>query len=431
MQVGDFKVPIYATPSKKPGRVYPGFTAVFESGGKLKRHWRASKEDLRRELRQILGDGDEVNLRGPALREYERARNIANELGMEIDEALLHCKRQRTLAHEKGCTVEDALAYYSKHHDQSKYAAPAPQVVEAFLADRKLMGNSAEDIATLRCRLHRFTGEFSCPLRDITKDQYRKYLAATGCSLRDRRNHREAISRLVNWAKDNDYLPADHPGVPRTGSRVRIPPKRVEVYDLGQRELLIAQARPVELPLTLVRAYVPIRAKECGLVSWEDFNWKTARLTVYGDSAKKRKLRSVSLVPELVARLEPHLEAEGRVYPFKSFYKVGPRLARKAGIKWIRNGWRCSVISHLQAVVRDMGRVADEAGNSPDQIKQHYWKELDPELGRAWYGLKPGQHHPLEPVRQVVWEDQQQVISVDPALLPDNVVPLASVASQH
>jgi hypothetical protein len=66
--------------------------------------------------------------------------------------------------------------------------------------------------------------------------------------LRDQRNHREAVSRLVNWAKDNDYLPADHPGVPRTGSRVRIPPKRVEVFDHGQRELLIAHARPVELP---------------------------------------------------------------------------------------------------------------------------------------------------------------------------------------
>jgi integrase len=431
VQVGDFKVPIYATPSRKGGRVYPGFTAVFESRGKLKRPWRASREDLRRELRQIFGDGDEVNLRGPALREYERARSIANELGMEMDEALLQCKRQRTLAHEKGCTVEDALAYYSKHHDQSKYATPAPQVVEAFLADRKLMGNSAEDIATLRCRLHRFVGVFSCPLRDITTDQYRKYVAATGCSLRDRRNHREAISRLVNWAKNNDYLPADHPGVPRTGSRVRIPGKRVEVYDREQRELLIAQARLVELPLALVRTYVTIRSKECALVSWEDINWKTARLTVYADAAKKREPRSVSLVPELVARLAPHRKPEGRLYPFKSFYKVGPRLAKKAGIKWIRNGWRCSVISHLQAFVRDLGRVADEAGNSPGQIKKHYLKEVDPESGHKWFGLKPGQHHPLEPVRHVIVEGQQQVVPVDPALLPENVIPFVTVASQH
>jgi integrase len=425
-------VPIYATPSrKKDKRVYPGFTAYYKSGGRGKRLWRAGKEDLHRELRQLFGDGHEVTLSGPALREYERARKIASELGMEIDEALLRLKKLDTVAKDMGSTVEDALDNYALHHDQSKYSTPAPQVREAFLADRKLMGNGEEDIATLRCRLNRFTNQFNCPLRDITKEQYRAYLRATGRSLRDRRNHRSSVSRLVNWAKDNDYVPADHPGVPRTGSRVRIPPKRVEVFDREQRERLIAQAQPVELPLTFLRAYVPIRSKECSLVSWEDINWKTGTLTVYADGAKKRESRSISLVPELVARLEPHCKSEGRLYPFKSFYKVGPRLAQKAGLQWIRNGWRCSVISYLQAIVRDLGRVADEAGNSPQQIKRCYLKNVDPESGRAWFGLKANQHHPVEPVRQVVAEGQQRIVPIDPLLLPANVIPFASAASQH
>jgi integrase len=252
-----------------------------------------------------------------------------------------------------------------------------------------------------------------------------------GKSVRDRHNHREAVSRFVNWAKESDYLPHDHPGVPGTRSQVKAPPKRVEVYNRSQRELLIAQAGPIEVPLTLVRAYVTIRPKECGLVSWEDFSWKTFRLTIYGDSAKTRVSRSVSLVPELVARLEPYRKAEGRLYPFKSFYKVGPRLARRAGMKWIRNGWRCSVISHLQAFVRDLGRVADEAGNSPDQIKEHYLKEIDPEAGREWFGLEPHQFHPLEPTRQVVEASQQPKSPSAPDQLPANVIPFASVASQR
>jgi integrase len=262
------------------------------------------------------------------------------------------------------------------------------------------MGNSAEDIATLRCRLRRFAAQFDCPLRDISKEQYRTYFSQTGRSLRDRRNHRSSVARLVNWAKDNDYLPSDHPGIPRTGSRVRIPSKRVEVFDRDRRELLIEQARPVEMPLALFRAYTPIRSKECALIAWEDINWKTLTATVYADAAKKRELRSVSLVPELAARLEPYRQPAGRLYPFKNFYKVGPRLAKKAGVPWIRNGWRCSAISYLQAIVRDLGRVADEAGNSPHQIKRYYLKNVDAESGRAWFGLKPNQHHPLEPVRE-------------------------------
>lgn len=430
MQVGGQQVPIYATPSKKHGRVYAGFTAYFESGGRGERLWRARKEDLRRELRQLFGDGDEVILRGPSLREYERARTIATELGMEIDEALLRLRNLHTAARNKGGTIEEALDYFALHHDQSSFSIPCPQVVEAFLADRKLMGNSAEDIATLRSRLHRFAAQFACPLRDITKEEYRNYFAATGRSLRDRRNHRSSVGRLVNWARDHDYLPADHPGVPGTGSRVRIPPKQVQVFDREQRELLIAQARSVELPLTLLRAYVPIRSKECALVSWQAINWKTATLTVYADKAKTRESRSVSLVPELLARLEPHRKLEGRLYPFKSFYKVGPRLARKAGLQWIRNGWRCSAISYLQAIVRDLGRVADEAGNSPTQIRRCYLKNLDAESGRAWFGLKPDQLHPVEPVRQVVEGVQQRSVPIHPVPVPANVIQFASAASQ-
>ncbi|MCL5096349.1 MAG: hypothetical protein M1608_02190 [Candidatus Omnitrophica bacterium] len=281
--VGGVDVSIYDTPSRKAKRVYHAFTARFCSGGRWTRIVRSQKRELHRELERLFGGGEEITLRGPSLREYERARECASGMGMDIDEALVRMKKLDAAAREKGSTIQEALDYFARHHDQAKFSTRCRQVVDTFLADRKAMGNSAEDIATLRCRLNRFASEVECPLRDISKDQYRAYFSTTGCSLRDRRNHRSSVGRLVNWAKDNDYLPADHPGIPRTGSRARIPSKRVEVFDRKQRELLIAQARPVELPLTLLRAYVPIRSKECALVSWEDINWKTATLTVYAD----------------------------------------------------------------------------------------------------------------------------------------------------
>jgi integrase len=434
VNVGSFRVPVYATPSLKGRHEYPGFTALYKDGDGPHRIFRSSLDDLRAEVKMrvtplAIGKADCLVLRGGERAVYERAKQEAAAMGLDADQAVLRLKEVVIRAERAGCTLQEALDYYTHHHNQSKFSTPNRQVVEAFLVDRKLMGNSPEDIATLRCRLHRFATEFPCPLRDITKDQYRRYFATTGISLRDRFNHRSSVCRLVTWARNNDYLPIDHPGIPRTGTRVRIPSKRVEVFNREQRELLIAQTRPVELPLTLLRAYVPIRSKECALVSWEDINWKTARLTVYADGAKKRELRSVSLIPELLARLEPHRNSVGRIYPFNSFYKVGPRLARKAGIRWIRNGWRCSVISHLQAFVRELGRVADEAGNSPTQIKQHYLKEIDPEMGRAWFGLSSGQYHPLEPVRQLITDCQQAVVGITPGSLPENVIRFASASS--
>ena len=137
------------------------------------------------------------------------------------------------------------------------------------------------------------------------------------------------------------------------------------------------------------------------------------------------------LVPELLKRLSAYRQQTGRIYPYKSFNRVGPRLARKAGIKWIRNGWRCSVISHLQAFVRDLSRVANEAGNSPREIKRSYLKPLAPEAGRAWFGMATNDWHPLAPARTGTDDrPQRESTATDLAFNAPNVIPFPQVASQ-
>jgi hypothetical protein len=98
---------------RRPRRLgYPRFTAVFQSGGTPRRVWRASKPELRRELQKLLGGGDELTLRGPALREYERARKLAQDMGTEM--ALLRLTKLENAAHKSASTVEEALDYYSR-----------------------------------------------------------------------------------------------------------------------------------------------------------------------------------------------------------------------------------------------------------------------------------------------------------------------------
>ena len=402
VQVGNFKVPIYATPSHKGRREYPGFTARFRDANGVQRPFRASLDELRAEVKARVtplakGQSDCLVLRGAERAVFERAKREAVAMGLELDLAVVEIKAIRASAQEAGCLVEEAVKFWKRHHDHSKFATPVPQVVEAFLADRKEMGNSAEDIADLRHRLRRFAKEFTSPFRDITEDQYRRYFSSTGCGLRDRRNHRSVVRRCVNWAKNNGYLLAHHPGVPATGSKVRIPPKPIEVFDRERRDKMIQQARPVELPATLIAAYVPRRSKEIGLALWDAINWETGHLTIHAGGAKLRHSRTVYLVPKLRELLKPYRQASGRIYPFKNFDRVGPRLARKAGIKWIRNGWRCTVISHLQAFVRCPERVAYEAMTSQGVMEEHYLKDLSPEVGRAYFGLAENDRHPLEP----------------------------------
>jgi molybdopterin converting factor small subunit len=69
---------------------------------------RASITELRQEMNKLFVTGDEVTLRGPALREYERAREVAKSMGMEIDEALLQLRKLDAAAHNQGVAVEQA-----------------------------------------------------------------------------------------------------------------------------------------------------------------------------------------------------------------------------------------------------------------------------------------------------------------------------------
>lgn len=398
--VGDRVAKVLWTPSKKKGHEYPGFTADLRPFG-LKNVWGSTpailEEKVRAALAPLTGEADKLTLERGALREHERAKRIAAELGLELDGALQRLRSVEQLAATKGCTVEQAVEYWARHHDQSKFNTPVTKVVDAFLGACTENGNTKEDISTMKGKLKKFGSAFCCPLSEIPAEQYCAYFRTIAGSARNKRNHRSTVRRLVNWAKDNGYLALDHPGLPRFAGRVKVAPKRVEVFDLRQREELIKQARLIERPMTLIKAYVPIRAKEAGISCWENIDWDVGIIMVCGDEAKKREPRSIRLPRELCERLRPLARPAGRIYPYKSFYKVGPRLARKARLKWIKNGWRTTTISHLQAAVNDMPRVAEEAGTSVNKLKSNYLKPLRPDVGRAYFGLKKGERHPIEP----------------------------------
>ena len=400
IRVGEHDVRVYPSPSKKGSREYPGFVADLRPFG-LKQKWSSTLAALGQSVQELVGplvgECETLTLRRGQLRAYERAIKIAVELQLELDEALQRLHDIQKLAASKNCTPAQAIEYWARHHDQSKFNTPVTEVVDVFLDACKQNGNSNEDINTMKGKLKKFGIAFESALSEISAEQYRVYFRTIAGSARNRMNHRNTVRRLVNWAKDNGYLAFDHPGLPRFAGKVKVAPKRVEVFDLRQREELIRQARLVERPMTLIKAYTPIRQKEVGVSRWENIDWEVGIMMVWGEDAKKREPRPIHLPRELCERLRPLAQPTGRIYPFESFYKVGPRLARKAGLNWIKNGWRTTTISHLQAAVNDMPRVAEEAGTSVGKMKSNYLKPLRPDVGRAYFGLKKGERHPIEP----------------------------------
>jgi hypothetical protein len=58
-------------------------------------------------------------------------------------------------------------------------------------------------------------------------------------------------------------------------------------------------------------------------------------------------------------------------------------------LKWAKNGLRHSYISYRLTVIHDTGRVALEAGNSPEIIFGHYRELVTPEAATDWFSIKP------------------------------------------
>ena len=60
-----------------------------------------------------------------------------------------------------------------------------------------------------------------------------------------------------------------------------------------------------------------------------------------------------------------------------------------AGVKGIYDGARHSFISYRTAEIRDVARVADECGNSPNVIKKHYREITTAEAAKVFFAIRP------------------------------------------
>lgn len=56
---------------------------------------------------------------------------------------------------------------------------------------------------------------------------------------------------------------------------------------------------------------------------------------------------------------------------------------------WKHNGLRHSFISYRLAVVKDVGQVSLEAGNSPQMVFKHYRQLVRESEAKAWFSIMP------------------------------------------
>ena len=191
------------------------------------------------------------------------------------------------------------------------------------------------------------------------------------------------------------------------------PPDRVDIFTPAEAEAVLRAAQDREprlVPYLAVGMFGGLRPQnELAQLDWSDINLETGKITVTRSTSKTDRVRHVDIQPNMRAWLAsvPKSQRRGKIYySRRALFKVlgrtwpedrrkakraakeaqagklghklpGPRPVPKARpkgkpLRWGPDIMRHSFCTYRQAVLRDIGKLCFEAGNTEAVAKAHY-----------------------------------------------------------
>jgi integrase len=387
-RVGNVRVPVYRYPD---GRYCVAWRQI--AGAPRKRETFPTKNAAVTRAEEIAiaianSLADVVTLTSADRDNYRRAVHALTPLGIPLHAAIAEyvAARDTIGAH----TLMEAAKFFVRGQVE-RLECPA---TEAIITE--LLGEMADDrrdayyISRTKRDLLRFAAAFP-GLAHASEEDVRGYLrnltAHTGSrkgepvSARRRDNVRDAIVRLMRFARKKQYLPD------KTSAAERIPKQREgsdvctftppQLADVLQH---FAASDSDWLPWAAIAAFAGLRTSEIFRLEWSAIRWEAGTIAVRRTVARKVRLaRQAPLTEALQAWLAPWREARGHVIPRKwKHLEDGHETALKrlrSALNldtWPTNVLRHSFGSHRLAIVKSYAQVALEMGNSPGQVRQHY-----------------------------------------------------------
>lgn len=90
-----------------------------------------------------------------------------------------------------------------------------------------------------------------------------------------------------------------------------------------------------------------------------------------------------------MAYLEPWHHKSGPVVPSKKLSNQIRRWSKKSIVSWKHDGLRHSYASYRLALLKDIGELALEMGNSPKIIHDDYLDLKHEDEAEQWFALRP------------------------------------------
>jgi len=287
------------------------------------------------------------------------------------------------------------------------------EAVEEFIANRKPL---TEAKAGKRAQLSKnyaylvglwlrdFAKTFpSSAVSDLGKEHLNLFMQKFGKQSPKSRNHyRGAVKMFLSWCVKRDYISPVHRlfEADSMATEAADAPE-LEYYRPEELQDMLERAskrpRPKDpdfkelLPIIALGGLAGLRLEEILRLEWADVWRVSGHVEIKAIKAKTRSRRLVVICPVLNAWLESYRESSGLLFAKSkdTFHADFVALRESLKIPARRNGLRHAFCTYHFALHTNENLTAQQAGNSPAMIHQHYKGLATKAEAEKWFAVMP------------------------------------------
>lgn len=384
----------------------------YKQGSKRKMVVRRNAGDLKAAAELVAnkilnGETEAIQLSPQDCRIHVAAREALDPIGLHVDAIA----RDAAEAHKLtgGISIPELAKFYQRHDHVARSRRTVSQTFDEMKAEKDELNLSGRRRRELKNDLKGFVERFGGhEIADVHHPEILAYLRGFNVGWRRRNNIRDIIVTLYRFAKRKGYLPQDRITAAERIDRLRKPKRTapIETFTPIEMQAWIANINAEFLPWLLIGGFSGIRSEEISPdrtshkdgLRWDDFKWDQRIVKVRRETAKLDEPRIVPIADNLFAWLEPYRGRTGLVCPKSPTKRETSRLSSITGVKidgrivklaWKTNALRHSYGSYRLAIIKNRPQLAEEMGNSPKMIREHYNEAKTAEEAQAWFAIAP------------------------------------------
>ena len=298
-----------------------------------------------------------------------------------------------------GIPLHEAVDFYLKFHRVGaprKTVADLCREVEAASRAREASKRHIETTVHLNRVWTKWAGAMALP--EVTSAFIERKFIESGYSAHTKRNLLRGYRALELFAMRQKYLPREFESVAES---VVIPKTRNStpaVFSPEDLMRLFVAAGPRHIAYIAMMAFAGARRAEFERMTRDHVSLEDKVAVIGAEIAKKGSRRVLELTDNLCEWLAIGLPEKGPLTSRKNIERLSANKSalKEVGLdanKWEQNVLRHSFCSYHLALHRNAALTSEQAGNSPQMLREHYKSLVAPAAAKEWFEITPAKVH--------------------------------------